>query len=43
MIGWTTYKLLHLLLFITSKYIVINAYLKLINAKVHSFYSIHID
>ena len=32
---------LHLLLFITRKYTIINANLKLINAKVHSFYSIN--
>ena len=30
---------LHFLLFITSKYTIINANLKLINAKIHSFYS----
>ena len=33
---------LHLLQFITRKYSVINANLKLINAKIHSFYSIDI-
>ena len=34
---------LHLLLFITRKYTIINANPKLINAKIHSFYSIGID
>ena len=33
---------LHLLLFITRKYTIINANVKLINAKIHSFYSIDI-
>ena len=32
----------HLLLFITSKNTIINANLKLINAKIHSFYSMDI-
>ena len=32
----------HLLLFITRKYTIINANLKLINVKIHSFYSIDI-
>ena len=34
--------LLHLLLFITRKYTVINANVKLINSKIHSLYSIDI-
>ena len=34
--------LLHLLLFITRKYTIISANLKLVNAKIHSFYSIDI-
>ena len=34
--------LLHLLLFITRRYTIINANLKLINAKIHSFYSIDV-
>ena len=33
---------IHLLLFITRKYTIINASLKLTNAKIHSFYSINI-
>ena len=33
---------LHLSLFITKKYTIINANLQLINAKIHSFYSIDI-
>ena len=33
---------LHLLLFISRKYTIINAHLKLINAKLHSFYSVDI-
>ena len=33
---------LHLLLFISRKYTIINANLKLINVKIHSFYSIDI-
>ena len=33
----------HLLLFITRKYSIINADLKLINAKIHSFYSVDIS
>ena len=36
-------ELLLLLLFITKKYTIINANLKLINAKIHSFYSIDIQ
>ena len=35
-------KVLHLLLFITRKYTIIYAKLKLVNAKIHSFYSINI-
>ena len=31
---------LHLLLFIARKYTIINANLKLINAKIHSFYPV---
>ena len=38
----TAGSILHLLLFITRKYTIINANLKLINAKLHSFYSVDI-
>ena len=38
----TASKILHLLLFITRKYTIINAHLKVINTKIHSFYSIDI-
>ena len=38
----TELLIVHLLLSITRKYTIINANLKLINAKVHSFYSIYI-
>ena len=34
--------IIHFLLFITRKYTIINAHLKLINGKIHSFYSIDI-
>ena len=40
--GWTVWVMLHLLLLITRKYTIINANLKLKNAKIHSIYSIDI-
>ena len=41
-VGGEMMVIVRLLLFITRKYTIINTNLKLINAKIHSFYSIHI-